>query len=156
MRHNWDWKTNIRVTVRDLEGKVLEVKEFHNLITTVGLNMFRDLLEGLISDGEIKYLAWGSDNTPPALGNAILGSETARKLITSMSEPGDGQLLTITYIAPGDAIAPPNIEEFGWFAGVGAGGGADTGIMVSRVLYSRAKTALESIQVERVDQIVEA
>ena len=156
MNHSWSWKTNIKIIVRDMDGKVVEVEEFHNLITTVGLNMMRDLIEGLIADGEIKYLAWGSDNTLPALADIALGSETARKLITSMSEPGDGQLLTITYIAPGEAVAPPNIEEFGWFCGAAAGAGAGTGIMTSRVLYSRAKTALESIQVQRLDQIVEA
>ena len=153
---NYNWETNIKVTVRNLEGNVLDVRKYHNLITNVGLNMLRDLLEGLIGDGEIKYLAWGSDNTAPTVGDAALGAETARKLITSFSEPDIGKLSTVTYIAPAEAVAPPNIEEFGWFCGAAAGAGADTGIMTSRVLYSRAKTNLESIQVERLDAIEEA
>lgn len=154
MLNNWKMNTNIKITVRGLNGAVLEVKEFHNLITTVGLNMHRDFLEGLISDGEIKYMAVGNDSTAPALAQTTLVNETFRKAITSFSEPADAQLKTTVYIAPTEAIG--QIEEIGWFAGVDAGAGADSGIMVSRVLYSRNKTAIESIQVERTDTIAEA
>jgi len=130
------------------------VQVFHNLITTVGLNMVRDFLEGLIAAGETKYMAVGSDNTAPALADIKLGTETFRKLVTSFSEPADGQLRTVVYIAPAEAVGA--IEELGWFSGAAAGAGADSGIMISRVLYSRVKTAIESIQVERQETIAEA
>ena len=146
--------TNVKITVRDIRGEIIDVVEFHNLITTVGLNMFRDLLEGLILDGEIKELAVGSDNTAPAITDTKLGTETFRKTITAFSEPADGELKTTVYIAPPEAVGL--IEEVGWFAGVGAGAGADSGILVSRVLYSRNKTALESIEIVREDRITEA
>jgi len=144
---------NVRITIRDLEGNILETKELHNLIPTVDLNMIRDAYYGDVADCEIKYMAVGDDNTAPALTDTILGNETFRKIMTAHSKPGDGQILTTVYIAPGEAVGA--IEEIGWFSGAGAGAGADTGILSSRVLYSRVKTALESIQVERTLTIAE-
>ncbi len=147
------WAGRIRVTVRDLGGHVIEIVEFDNLITTVGLNMVRDGLYGDVSDLEVKYFALGSDSTAPTIGDTTLGTETFRKIRTSQSKPGNGQSKFTLYIAPGEAIGA--IEEFGWFAGAAAGAGADTGIMIARVLYSRVKTALESITIERTDTFVE-
>lgn len=153
MKKKWSLKINVKVTVFDLDGKIIDFQEFHNLITTVGLNMMRDVLYGDVADGEIKYMAIGDDNTAPALADTTLGNETFRKARTSQSKPGAGQQTYVQYIDPTEAIGV--IEEFGWFAGAAAGAGADTGIMVSRTLYSRVKTALESIQIERTDTFVE-
>ena len=149
---NWKWTANIKITVRDLDDKILEVTEFHNLITTVGVNMMRDFLDGL-ADGKVKYLGVGTDATPPVVGGTQLGTEVFRKAITSNSKPGIGQYKTITYLAPADAVV--NIRELGWFCGAGAlaSPNYNTGIMISRVLYSRDKTNLESIQIERCDCI---
>ena len=149
-----NWKGRVKITVRDLDGNIVDEQDFDNLITTVGLNMMRDVLYGDVADGEIKYLAVGSDNTAPTVTDTTLGTETFRKARTSQSKPGDGQAKYVQYIDPTEAIGA--IEEIGWFAGAAAGAGADTGILVARVLYSRNKTALESIQVERTDTLVEA
>ena len=154
MHSRWRFESNIRVIVRDLVGHILDVWEGKNLITTVGLNMIRDGIYGDVSDLEIKYTAVGSDNTAPALADTTLGIETFRKATTSRSKPADAQQLYIAYIAPAEAVGA--IKEIGWFAGAAAGAGADTGIMISRVLYSRVKTALESIQIERTDTFAEA
>jgi len=153
MNSNWKLITNVKVTVRDLNGNITDAQEFHNLITTVGLGMMIDFLDGGIANGEITYMAVGSDNTAPALGDTILGAETFRKIMTTQTQPTVTSLLSTVYISPGEAVGA--IEELGWFAGAGAGAGADTGIMISRILYSRNKTALESIQVERTDTIAE-
>lgn len=165
------WKTNIKVIVFDLEGNILDIQEFHNLITNVGLNMARDMLYGDVSDGEIKYMAIGDDNTAPTVGDTTLGNETFRKARTSQSKPGIRQTRYIQYISPPEAVG--NIEEFGWFASRDLilaedsdplttetsdrliREGTDSGLMVSRVLYSRVKTALESLQIERTDTFVE-
>jgi len=153
-KFGYKWRGHIKITTRHLQGHILDVVEFDNLIMTVGLNMLRDLFSGTISDGEIKYIALGTDNTAPAVGQTTLVAEVFRKQETSRSNLGDGILKTIHYIAPDEAIA--NIREIGWFAGVDATLTPDSGIMVSRVLYSRNKTNLESIQIERTDTIEEA
>ncbi|KKM75708.1 hypothetical protein LCGC14_1387540 [marine sediment metagenome] len=154
MKGRWQIRSNVKITVRDLEGKVLDVQEFHNLLTTVGLNMIRDVLAADVSDGETKYTAVGSDATVPALADTTLGTETFRKATTSTSKPGTGAFTHVVYIAPAEAVGA--IEEIGWFCGAAAGAGADSGILLSRVLFSRVKTNLESIQVERTDTFAEA
>jgi len=148
---NWTWTANVKITVRDLSGEVIDVTEFHNLIVTIGLNMLRNFLAGTIADGKIKYMGVGNDGTPPVIGNIWLGNEVFRKALTSDSLPADGQYQTIFYLAPADAVGW--IREFGWFCGATAGAGFNTGIMISRVLYSRDKTSLESIEIRRDDRI---
>jgi len=154
IKSNWKWTTNVTITVRDLTGKVIDVKRYHNIVTTVGLAMIIDAFQGTVTDCEIKYIAVGDDNTTPVIGDTTLVSETFRKATTSFSEASSTSLETVCYIAPDEAVG--QIEEIGWFAGTDAGAGADSGIMISRVLYSHDKSALESIQVERTDTIAEA
>ena len=155
MDYKGAWKPggNIRVTVRDIEEKVVDVQEFPNLLTTVGFNMLRDGLYGDVTDLRIKYFAWGSNDTAPALTDTTLGTETARQIMTSHSKPANAQHKFNAYLAPATAVG--QIEEFGWFAGAAAGAGANSGIMIARVLYSRLKTNVESITIERVDTFKE-
>jgi len=155
MNKTWCLKSNVKVTVFDLEGNIIDFQEFRNLITNVGLNMMRDGLYGPggAQDLEIKYFALGSDNTPPAVAQTQLVAETFRKARTSQSRVPIGSQTFVLYIDPTEAIGV--IEEFGWFAGAAATAAANSGIMVSRVLYSRVKTSIESIQIERTDTFVE-
>jgi len=148
------WGADIKVTAFDLKGKVIDVQEFHNLIMTVGKNMFRDALQGVVTDSKIKRLGIGGTNTAPAVGQTTLFSEFFRKAITSYAPGATGIIVSTTYIAPYEANTP-KIEELGWFAGVLATDTTDSGIMVSRVLYSRQKTELESLQIVRTDTISE-
>lgn len=154
MRTPVRWTSNVVITVRDLKGRVLERVERKNLIVNVGLNMVRDALDTAAFDAEIKRVALGTSATAPALTDTQLGAEVFRKVVTSTSTPAVGQLNTVWYIAPAEAVAA--LEEIGWFAGAAAGAAANSGILVARVLYSRNKTALESIQIERLDSFVEA
>ena len=147
------WTGRVRITVRDLAGRILSQEERHNLITTVGLNMVRDTLAGDVADAEIKWMGVGNDNTPPALADVTLGGELIRKALTSSTKPANGQYRSVFYVAPDDAVGL--IEELGWFAGVAATAAANSGIMVARILYNRVKTNLESIQVERLDALEE-
>jgi hypothetical protein len=146
-------ESNVVITAFDLDGKVIDRVEFHNKVPTVALSMMRDVLKGDVSDGEIKRLALGDDDTAPADGDVALGNETLRKQITSSSEPSSTSFKTVVYINPDEAVGA--IEEIGWFAGASAGDDADSGILVSRVLYSRVKTSVESLQIERTDTFTE-
>ena len=158
MRQTWRFTHNIRVTARDLSGHIIDVVEMSNLLTTVGLNMARDGLAGDVADLEVKAMTIGDDSTAPALGDTILGNETFRKARTSQSKPSTGVVIYVQYIAPAEAVG--TIEELGWVAGAAVNtaspAGKDTGIMIARVLYSRTKTNLESLQIERTDTFAEA
>jgi hypothetical protein len=141
------WKGHVTMIVyRD--GVEVDRQEIENQIKTIGLNLIRDALNG--ADAEIKYLAWGSDSTANAIGQTTLVAEFGRKAITSQAAGGTGVLTTNCYIAPYEGVGT-TIEEIGWFAGSAATAVADSGVMVARILYSRAKTQLESILSVRTD-----
>ena len=145
-----NWRGSIRLVVFDAAGAVADLLEFENTITNDGLDLLAGALIG--NDAQIKYLAWGNDNTLPAATDTELGNELGRKAVTATSNPaGVGNVLTTTYLGPGDANE--TIEEIGWFGGVDADADADSGVLVARVLYSKTKTNLEAIQVERTDTV---
>lgn len=148
------WMGRWEIIIRDRAGNVIERTGLRpNLITDAGLNMFRDLLSGAITDGEIKYVALGSGATAPANGQTQLVTEEFRKAVTSQTNQATaGEIETILFVADTEANTFTT-EEIGWFAGAGASGTANTGIMIARVRYSRQKTNLESWTVRRLDQV---
>ena len=155
MEAKWELRPLIKITVRNLAGHILEVVEYQNTIKTVALTMLRDALRGSVSDCAIKYMATGDDGTTPIAGPPnTLGNEVFRKLITSFSLPAANKLKTTVYLSPANSVGW--IRELGWFCGATAGAGVNTGILLGHVLYSRNKTAVESITVERTDTLEEA
>lgn len=147
------WQGKIKVIVYG-QGFIKEVIELQNTLPNISLNMVRNALKGTVSDLKIKYLAWGSDDTAPTENDTQLGAEFGRKQVTQQVDGGDGELITTTYISPFEGNEEI-IEELGWFGGASANGDPNTGILIARVLYSRAKTTAESLQVERTDLISE-
>ena len=146
------WHGRIRVVTYDLDGDVTGIEEFNNIITDDGLDL---LVGGLGSSAvdavNILYLAWGNDNTTPVAADSVLGNEVGRKQVTTGDPGTTGVWVTTTYLAPADAVT--QIEELGWFAGPTATATVDTGVLLARVLYSRNKSNIESIQVERTDTL---
>ena len=120
-----------------------------NTITSGWLNAIRDALDGGVTDLQVKYMAWGSSATAPLATQTTLVTESGRKQITQYTDGATGVQSTLTFLAPGDAVQ--QIEELGWFAGSAATATVDSGTMVGRVLYSKNKTILETIQVTRDD-----
>lgn len=148
------WLGKWEMIIRDRAGNIIERTGLRpNLITDAGLNMFRDLLSGAITDGEIKYVALGSGSTAPANDQTQLVAEEFRKLVTSQTnQAAAGELETILFVADSEANTFTT-EEIGWFAGAAASATANTGIMIARVLYSRAKTNMESWTIRRLDKV---
>lgn len=144
------WSGRVRITTRYLDGRV-EVECLDNLITNAGKSLLRDVLQGIVSDGQIKQVAWGSGDTAPAAGNEALGSELGRKQVTARTPGAAGVLTTTVYLAPYDAVA--SIKELGWFAGAAATDTPGSGVLVARVLWTKSKTNLESVVVDRIDTI---
>lgn len=154
MKENTNWFGQWEIEIRE-NGNVKEIVPLnHNLITDAGLNMFRDALSGANKDCEIKYVALGNDATVPANEDTHLGAEQFRKVVTSQNNDPliPGKLYTELYVADTEGNAF-KCEEIGWFAGVAAGPGANTGIMIARILYSRQKSATESWTIRRTDTI---
>jgi hypothetical protein len=122
-----------------------------NTITNAGLNMLRDSLKGDITDSQLKYVAVGTSSASINNADTSLTSEFFRTPITNWTTGGTGILNTTGIILDNEAVG--QIEELGFFAGSTASATTDSGIMISRILYSRDKTNLESIQINRTDTI---
>ena len=147
----YDWHENIKIDVHK-NGILVDSTQFHNIIVDQGLNLLADSLRSTSMSNKILYMAWGASSAAPSTTNIALSTETGRKIITSYSSGAVGVCNTITYISPTEAVG--TIEEFGWFSGTSASATLQTGRMISRTLYSRVKTNLESITVTRTDSII--
>lgn len=146
----WTWRGDIEIVHRDLAGRTIKVARRKNLITNLGLNLVRDLLDGTATDtGGINYVALGSGSTAPAAGDTALANETFRKQVTQQATAGTGKLTTTLYVAPSEAVGA--IAELGWF--IGATAVAGSGRLVARVLYEHTKTSAESLTISRTDTL---
>ena len=150
IRAHLGWQGLVDVSVyRD--GQLVDRVEIRNLITNAGLNLLRDAMKGDVGDTQVKYLAWGDDATAPTTSDIALGNEEGRRQITSRTATSIGVLSQTTIIASTEGNN--QIEELGFFAGVGATITTDSGVLLARVLYSHLKTNQESIQVDRTDTL---
>lgn len=147
---NARWTADIYCTVHPSCGPVY-TEHLRNKVVNAMLNLVRDGLKGDVADVEIKYMAWGNSTVAVSSTQTDLLNEIGRKAITKQTSSGVGVLDTLTYLAPYDAVG--QIQELGWFAGSSASTGAGSGTMVARVLWTKLKTALESVDVSRVDTI---
>jgi len=146
-----NWQGTLNIKAFDKDGNLVDEQNFKNLITSAGKNLLAEALRNNAIDCEIKYIGIGSDNTAPTTADTALGNETFRKAVTSQIAGGTGITITNLYVAPEEAVG--TIEEIGFFSGASASATTDSGVMFARVLYSRTKTAVESIQIERTDTI---
>lgn len=147
----------ITVRVTNIATGAVETMQLRNAVTDDGLDVLKNALLGNVTADnlKLKYVALGTDPTAVTGTESQLGTEVFRKQVTDRSDEGTGLARTIGLILAGEA-AGENIEEIGWFAGPAATAAANTGTLWARVLYSRAKTALESIQITRDDQSARA
>jgi hypothetical protein len=146
----YDWHENIKIDVFK-EGFLVDSTQFHNIITDVGLTWLADSLRSTHCN-KIYYLGWGASSAAASTSNTALSTETGRKLVTSQTSSGVGVCITTVYLGPTEAVG--SIKELGWFAGTSASATALSGTMLSRVIYERNKTALESITVTRTDTLI--
>ena len=146
-----NWQGTLNIKAFDKDGNLVDEQNLKNLITSEGKNLLAEALRNNAIDCEIKYIGIGSDNTAPTTADNTLGNETFRKAVTSQIAGGTGITITNLYVAPEEAVG--TIEEIGFFSGASASATTDSGVLFARVLYSRTKTAVESIQIERTDTI---
>ena len=142
------------ITVKNkLTGEILRHDHIKNRIMNTALNAYANILLGTTPDMEIKYFAVGSDDTAVTNSQTQLVSESFRTAIMpgTLSSTGTGEVTSEFYIIDSEAVG--QIEEIGFFCGSSATSSADTGTMLSRILWSHNKTSLEEIEIIRVDTI---
>jgi hypothetical protein len=125
-----------------------------NMVTDLALNKLINVLKGDDSNMEVAYFALGDSTTAVSASQTTLGNEIFRTAFLSKWNSGTGQVTSSTYIIDTEVVG--TIEEMGIFCGPSATITADTGNMLSRILWHHVKTSLEEIQVTRVDTISRA
>lgn len=143
------WSGKFIITIKNKSDT--KVVEINNVITNAGLNLLRNFLAGTVSDGQLKYLAVGTSSASVSFANTQLGAEIFRTEFIDQTPSSTGVLNSNAIILDNEAV--DNIREIGIFAGSTASSATNSGIMISRILFSRDKTNLESIQFQRVDTI---
>ena len=117
------------------------------------LNQLIDSLVGTAPNLEIKYLAVGTSSA--ALGDAQtqLTTEIFRTpAVTGPTRTATGQVETEFTILDSEAVA--TIEEIGIFGGSTASITANSGTLISRILWHKVKTSSEEITITRIDKVV--
>ena len=144
------WIGEYDIIIRHKDGTE-ERQRLKNRLTNAALNMMRDGLLGTATDFEIKYLALGTSGTPLNDNDTQLGNEQFRTPFVNQITPNTGVLQSTAIVLDNEAVF--HVREIGVFATSAATEDPNTGVMISRVLWSRDKTNLESIQFLRTDTI---
>jgi len=141
--------TKIICTLEHIHTGEKIVKEFHNVICTVGKVAIARRLAGialLANEGEITYGATGTNTNVPAAGNTTLGTEIERKQVASSSYTTNTCEIR-TFFTAAESVGA--LKEFGLF-GEAASGVADSGTLFNHAVISVTKSALQTLTVSVV------
>ncbi len=117
-------------------GKILGITRSHNLIVTAGKTLVAQFLaEESGYDIGLTYLAIGTGVTAPALTDAGLTTETARKAIATPVYRVANRLQFKAYFPSADCNV--FVKEIGLFGHSTAGAGAGTGVLFNHALLSK-------------------
>lgn len=140
--------------VKTKTKEILEQKIIFNTLTNNGLNEIIKPLYNSIPDMEVKEFAVGTGTTAVSADDETLDTEVYRTSKTDQNVTDNGQVTT-EFVLSGVEYTGA-INEIGIFAGStaavwGAGAGKDTGLLISRRLWSTTLAADESIYLQRID-----
>jgi hypothetical protein len=126
--------SNVTLTARDAQGRIVAQHTAHNLWTTLGKEMVANLL-GATTGYEvgITYCAIGTGSTAPAAGDTTLVAEASRKVISSYTPAGAVLEISTFFTSVESAY---NIQEVGLFGHTSATASADSGLLFARALLA--------------------
>ena len=134
-------------------GELFKHDIIKNIITDVALNKEIEILLGVAPDMEIEYMAFGTSNTAPTASDTTLGVESGRfQPTTAFARTSVGVTEGSFFLTSSDLVGV-SIREIGVFCGSAATATADTGTMLSRILWSFEKTANDEIEIIRTDTV---
>lgn len=126
------------------------IEVINNKVMDSALNGLVKALSG-DSNIQIKYLALGTSSAAITNTDTKLGNEIFRTPISNQELSGTGELTTDFIVLDSEAVG--SIREMGIFGGSAATSTKDSGVLISRILWSREKTNSEEINIKRIDRI---
>lgn len=146
------WQGIWNIQIKNKDTGQIEETQIKNRVMNAALDELLKVLQGNTTDLEVAYLALGTSNTAVTDTQTQLGTEIFRTQLQSSSKTGTGELTSLFIVLDSEAVG--QIEEIGIFGGSSASASANSGTLISRILWSRNKTASEEIQFTRIDRIV--
>ena len=141
--------TKIICTLEDIYTGKKIIKEFHNVICTVGKVGIARRLAGiglLANEGQITWGATGTNTNAPAAGDTTLGTELARKLVASSSYTNNTCEIR-TFFTATESVG--SLKEFGLF-GEAASAIVDTGTLFNHAVINVTKSNTQTLTVSVV------
>ena len=135
-----------KFTLRDINTGEVTVKEYKNLIPTVGRAAIASWLTNSSptpASMRLNYTALGTGTTAPANGDTQLQTETFRKAIASETNSNNIAYATAFYTAP---EVSGTFKEAGIF--MNATGTANSGTLFSRVAIDITKTTSQTLTID--------
>ena len=126
--------TNVEINVIDVEtGEVVETIKKHNLVTTLGKNLVRDLLGMVAGITGINYIACGTNVTSVAITDTKLGTEVFRDTFTDQIYTSGN--INFRYYLDSSSANGNTLVEAGLF-GDNATGTVNTGTIFAHVIHT--------------------
>ena len=136
-------KGHVRLEFKNVHTGEIRIEEVDNLVTTVGKVAIIENLRGLASRGVITYCAVGTDATAPDVGDTVLGTELARKLVSVRSNSSNVATFQ-TFFTTSEANG--TLAEAGLFGDL-ATAVADSGTLFCHTAISKTKTSGETLTI---------
>lgn len=139
--------------IKNLETGEITEEVVKNRIVNNSINKWIDsLVSSQNIDMQIKYLAVGTDASPLSDTSAQLGAEFDRVQTTQAAvRVSTGRVEAEFVLLKTDAVGA--IKEVGIFVGATATAAPNSGVLHSRILWDKNKTANEEIVIKRIDII---
>ncbi len=138
------------IKIKNIDTGEITYEKLKNRIMNAALDQLMKPLTGGTPDVEIKYLALGTGTTAVTDNDSTLDTEIFRVADTTLTANATGQVTSEFPVLATEAVA--TIEEIGIFAGSSATSTADTGLLLSRILWHHVKTNSEEITFRRIDK----
>lgn len=151
MKENMQWAGTFIIETKDTKTGQVKQEIVKNKVMDNVLNKLIGVLQGTAPDLQTKYLALGTSDTAVTTSDTKLGAEIFRTAVVSQSATNTGEITTEFVILDNEAVG--TIEEIGIFGGDNATTEADSGTLISRILWHKEKTNAEEISVKRVDKV---
>ena len=126
--------TNVEILIHDAKTmKVIDTIRKHNIVTTLGKNLIRDLLGIAAGVTGVNYLAVGTNNTAVTLADTLLGTEVFRNTLTDVVYTSANA--NFKYFLGSTEANGNTLVEAGLF-GDNATGTVDTGTLFAHVVHT--------------------
>jgi hypothetical protein len=152
MINNIGWQGIWKIRVVDKKTGKAEETLIKNRVMNAALDELLKVLQGTATNMQIKYLALGTNSAALTDSQTQLGAEIFRTLYATQTKTDTGELTSEFIVLDSEAVG--TIEEIGVFGGTTATGTANSGTLISRILWHKVKSNSEEIQFTRVDRII--